>query len=217
MRVFADRADAGRRLARRLVDLRGSDVVVLGLARGGVPVAAQVSTTLGAPLEALVALKLGVPWQPELAMGAISEDDATWLDLRLIAHLDVTPAQVERVVRRQKVRLDERVARLRARPRTGLTGRTVLVVDDGIATGATASVACQVVRARGAARVIVAAPVGAPDAVRQVQGTDTLICLSAPREFGAVGNYYRDFTPTTDDEVIELLSASRTRLMASER
>jgi len=209
--VFRDRVDAGRRLAARLADSSG-DVVVLGLPRGGVPVAAEVAAALGVPLDVIVVRKLGVPFQPEVAMGAIGEDGVRLLDQDLIERAGITPAEIESVERRERATLEARVARFRSGfERLDLAGRTAIIVDDGIATGATASAACRVARGLGAARVIVAVPVGGPDAVRRVQGADEVICLVQPPDFQAVGAHYRDFGQTSEVEVVKLLDEARRR------
>lgn len=208
--MFRDRVEAGHLLGARLSGVRDEDVLVLGLPRGGVPVAAQVAAALGVPLDVIVVRKLGVPFQPEVAMGAIGEGGVRLLDDDLIARLGITPAEVEAVERRERETLEARVIRLRSgTERPDLTGRTVIIVDDGIATGATASVACRVARNLGASRVIVAAPVGGPDAVRRVQGADEVICLVRPWDFQAVGAYYRDFGQTSEAQVVELLEDAR--------
>lgn len=210
--MFLDRVDAGERLAARLESLRGADVVVLGLPRGGVPVAAEVAERLDVPLDVIVVRKLGVPWQPEVAMGAIGEDGSRMLDRDLIDRLGITDAQIDAVERSEVASLAARVALFRGgRSRVDLTGKTALIVDDGVATGATSSVACAIARRLGAARVIFAAPVGGPDAVRQVQGADKVICLVQPSGFTAVGASYRDFGQTSDAEVVALLAAARER------
>jgi putative phosphoribosyl transferase len=206
---FRDRVDAGRRLAVHLTPRRAPDVVVLGLPRGGVPVAAEVAKALGAPLDVIVVRKLGIPFHPEVAMGAIGEGGVRVLDEALIARVGVTPAEVAAVERRERETLDTRVARFRSGgARLDLTGRTAIIVDDGIATGATASAAAQVARRLGAARVVVAAPVGGTDAVDRVEGADEVICLLQPVAFQAVGSHYRDFGQTTEDEVVALLEIS---------
>lgn len=184
---------------------------MLGLPRGGVPVAAEVAAGLGAPLDVIVVRKLGIPYQPEVAMGAIGEGKVRVLDDDLVARAGVRPAELDAVERRERATLDERVARfLSGAARLDLSGRTAIIVDDGIATGATATAACRVARNLGATRVIVAAPVGSPDAARRIDGADEVVCLRQPPDFQAVGAYYRDFTQTTDDEVALLLK-NRTR------
>lgn len=215
---FLDRADAGRQLAFRLERFRPDEVVVLGLPRGGVPVAAEVAAALNAPLDVLVVRKLGIPFQPEVAMGAIGEEGARVLDQQLIEAAGITPAQVRAVEQKEQQVLTARVSAFRAgSDRVDLSDRTVLIVDDGIATGATASVACRVARARGAARVLVAAPVGAPEALSRVQGADEVICLLQPRGFRAVGEHYRHFAQTSEAEVVALLAAARAREPGGDR
>lgn len=209
---FVDRVDAGRRLARRLSHLSGSDVIVLGLPRGGVPVAAEVARVLGGPLDVIVVRKLGVPHRPELAMGAIGESGCRVLDRTTVALEHVTDRQVQAVERRERAALDSRVRGLRgAREPVDLAGRTVVIVDDGIATGATAQVACQVARLKGATGIVVAVPVGPPSAVVAAGEADELIVLETPDPFRAVGLWYRDFTPVTDREVADLLDEAAER------
>ena len=206
---FADRADAGRRLAPLLEHLRGPDLVVLGLPRGGVPVAFEVARALDAPLDVIVVRKLGFPFHAELAMGAIGEGGSEVLDEALVAFEGTTEQQVREVERRERAGLEDRVRRLRSgREPLDLTGRTALLVDDGIATGATVRVACRVARERGANRVVVAAPV-APTGVRDVLvEADEVVVLRTPDPFAAVGNWYRDFTAVSDREVAALLGST---------
>ncbi|MFI7480994.1 phosphoribosyltransferase family protein [Kocuria sp. M1R5S2] len=212
MVVFENRVDAGRQLARRLASFRGRDVVVLGLPRGGVPVAHEVAEFLDAPLDVIVVRKLGVPSQPELAMGAIGEEGARVLEERTLRHFGITDEQVERIEERERSVLEARTARFReGRQRVDLTGRTALIVDDGIATGSTARVACRIARQLGAARVVLAVPVAPEEALGRMQEADEVICLATPSHFTAVGYHYRDFTATEDDEVIRLLDAARRR------
>jgi putative phosphoribosyl transferase len=207
---FADRHDAGRQLGAAIAKLGLSNAVVLGLPRGGVPVAAEVAARLGAPLDVILVRKLGLPDWPEVAMGAIGEGGVRVVDERLIARARVSPAQLAVVEQREQKALQLRAALLRTdRLPPNLSGRTALIVDDGIATGTTASAACGVARNFGAERVIVAAPVGGPDARRQVRGADAVICLIQPSDFSAVAPYYADFKQTEDDEVVALLEHRR--------
>ena len=208
--MFANRADAGRQLARAVDHLRGSDTVVLGLPRGGVPVAYEVAEGLGAPLDVIVVRKLGVPFQPELAMGAVGEEAVLVLNSEVVRMTHVSEAEMASVERRERAVVEERATRFRAgRPRISLRGRTALVIDDGVATGATARAACRVARALGAARVVLAVPVG-PQEVKErfAEEADEVICPNRPHVFYAVGQFYADFSQTTDEEVIALLGRS---------
>ncbi|HEV7950640.1 MAG TPA: phosphoribosyltransferase family protein [Glaciihabitans sp.] len=210
---FTDRVDAGRRLGQQLLHLRDSNPVVLGVPRGGVPVAAEVAKALAAPLDVIVVRKLGLPSHPEVAMGAIGEDGARLVNTELKSMAGVSDAQLDAVEQRERAVLDNRVALLRhGRNRIDVAGRTVVVVDDGIATGATSRVACQVARQLGAARVVLAAPVGAADAVNSTLDADEVICTLVPPHFFAVGYHYENFRPTTDEEVSSLLDAAAGRL-----
>jgi predicted phosphoribosyltransferase len=205
---FRDRAEAGDALTAHLADLPGvRDAVVLGLPRGGVPVAARVARGLALPLDVLVARKLGVPWRPELAFGAVAEDGARFVDERLVARLGVSARQVAEVEAAELAELDRRAAAYRrGRPRLPLTGRTALVVDDGVATGATAIAACRSARTAGAAVVVVAVPVAPPGWERAFrQEADGTVAVSTPADFEAVGDRYRRFEQTTDAEVLAAL------------
>ncbi|MFL4493815.1 phosphoribosyltransferase family protein [Streptomyces sp. VTCC 41912] len=206
--LFTDRADAGRQLAEALRHVAKDDPVVLGLPRGGVPVAYQVAQALGAPLDVIVVRKLGVPYQPELGFGAIGEGGVRVLSEDIIRRGRIGPADVDAVQRTEEAELARQAGRFRAgRRRLPLDGRTAIVIDDGIATGATAAAACRVVRAQGAARVVLAVPVAPPDAAARLRtAADEFVCLSTPYAFSAVGEWYRDFSQTSDDEVIALLS-----------
>ncbi|MGV0652548.1 alpha/beta family hydrolase [Mycolicibacterium thermoresistibile] len=210
-RPFDDRVDAGRRPAERLASFRGRDVVVLGLPRGGVPVAFEVARALRAPLDVLVVRKLGVPFQPEPAFGAIGEDGVRVVNDAVVRRTRLTRADMAAVERRERAELQRRSERYRGgRSRIPLSGRVAVIVDDGVATGATAKAACQVVRAEGAARVVLAVPVGPPDVAERFAGyADEVVCLQTPPFFSAVGQGYRNFTQTSDDEVIALLRRAR--------
>jgi putative phosphoribosyl transferase len=212
MYEFRDRADAGRKLGQALADIRGPDLVVLGLPRGGVPVAFEVAKVLDAPLDVIVVRKLGLPFQPEVAMGAIGEGNARVLDSRVISLSRVREHDLRTVERAERELLESRVARYRqGRAPTDLNGRTAVIVDDGIATGSTARVACTVARQLGAARVILAVPVAPSRALVALTEPDDVVCLIWDRNFQAVGNYYRGFSPTSDEEVLQLLDAAAKR------
>ena len=204
---FLDRSDAGRRLADRMLHLRGADVVVLGLPRGGVPVAAEVARALGAPLDVILVRKLGVPVQPELGMGAIGEGGIRIINSEVVAIAHVADAEIAAVEKRERAELDRRARRFRGdRRRTPLAGRTAIIIDDGIATGSTARAACQVARAQGAVRVVLAVPVAPPSARSALAAdADEVICVETPVHFLAIGEWYRDFSQTSDHEVISLL------------
>ncbi len=210
--VFADRADAGRRLAARLRHLADERVVVLGLPRGGVPVAFEVAAALGAPLDVIVVRKLGVPFQPELGMGAIGEDGVRVINREVVRLAGVSENELAAVEARERTELERRAWRFRAsRPRQPLDGRVAVVVDDGVATGSTARAACQVARAQGAARVVLAVPVAPPGWQTRIGGdADELVCMETPHPFFAIGQFYADFSQTTDDEVVACLQRDTT-------
>jgi len=212
---FLHRRDAGRILADHLVTRRhdlGANIVVLGLPRGGVPVAEEVARALEAPLDVIVVRKLGAPDQPELAVGAIGEDGARVLNHDVMRATHTTAEQLAVVEARERDELAHRVSLFRrARHRASLVGATALIVDDGVATGATARAACQVARASGAARVVLAVPVAAVDWEQRFGGAaDELIALNTPEGFWSVGQWYDDFAPVTDDEVVTCLERSGT-------
>ncbi|MGH6654626.1 MAG: phosphoribosyltransferase [Actinocrinis sp.] len=204
---FADRVEAGRALAARLEHLRGRRPVALGLPRGGVPVAYEVAHALDAPLDVIVVRKLGVPWLPELAMGAIGEDGSRVVDEDIVRRQRVTALMFDEVEQREAAELARRAAAYRAgRAAVPIEGRTVIVIDDGIATGATARAACRVATRRGAAYVVLAAPVLPPDLIGPLTAVaDEVVWARAPQDMVAVGNWYADFDQLSDVEVMDLL------------
>ena len=206
---FRNRAEAGRILAESLHGYAGrDDVVVLGLPRGGVPVAAEVAAALGAPLDVLVVRKVGVPGHEELAMGAVASGGVLVLDEALIQMLRIARAAIEDVVQRELVELERREAAYRGeRGPPELAGTTVVLVDDGLATGSTMRAAVRTVRGRDPARIVVAVPVAAAETCRELEReADEVVCAATPRSFRAVGLWYDDFRPTSDDEVRGLLA-----------
>lgn len=208
---FADRAAAGRLLAEPVAALGLVDPLVLALPRGGVPVGHGVSRRLGACLDVLVARKIGHPDQPELGIGAIAEGGEPVLDGGLLARLGIGTAELDRVVAAERTELARRVATYRAgRPLPTMVGRHVVVVDDGLATGGTARAALRAVRLRGAARTVLAVPVGAAETVVSMGAeADKVVVLAAPRIFRAVGQWYRQFGQLTDSEVLDWLERAR--------
>ncbi|MGN9762059.1 phosphoribosyltransferase family protein [Streptomyces sp. SD31] len=205
---YDDRRAAGRLLAEGLQELRGQDVVVLGLPRGGVPVAAEVARRLGAPLDVLVVRKLGVPGQPEWGFGAIGEHGVRVLNRDVIGEAGLDAAAQEAVEAAERAELERRVRSYRqGRDALPVDGRTAVVVDDGLATGATAEAACRVVRGQGAARVVLAVPVGPDHSVARLREVaDDVVCPQTHRVLGSVGAWYRDFDQVSDTEVTSLLA-----------
>ena len=206
---FADRADAGRQLAARLGRLRSAGVVVVGLPRGGLPVAAEVAKELRAPLDVIVVRKLGVPFQPELAMGAIGENGVRVVDSALMAEVGITAEALAAVEARERAELERCSALFRARrERVPLSGRVVVIVDDGVATGSTARAACQVARAHGAARVVLAVPVAPIGWERRFDGVaDEFACVAVLRHMVAIGCAYERFEQLSDEEALAFLSS----------
>lgn len=208
---FADRTDAGRRLAAALTRFRGKDLVVCGLPRGGVPVAYEVAAALAAALDVIVVRKLGFPGQPELAMGAVGEGGARFVNETTVQMAGLTPDQLAEVERRASAEVQRAALAFRnGRGPVDRVGRTVLIVDDGIATGSTARAACQVVRVEGAARVVLAVPV-APSgwSATMEDVADEYVCLEEPQHLRAVGNWYLDFSATSDEQVVDCLARSQ--------
>lgn len=212
--VFTDRADAGRQLATRLRDLRDEPVVVLGLPRGGVPVAAEVARALGAPLDVIVVRKLGVPFQPELGLGAVGEDGVRVLNPAVIWQAAVSEPDLAAVEARERAEVDRRARRYRGdRARLPLPGRTAVIVDDGIATGSTAVAACRIARTLGAARVVLAVPVAPEGWQSRIGGeADLLVSVTTPATFHSISQFYDDFSQTSDEDVVACLAAASPRM-----
>lgn len=209
---FRDRSEAGRILARLLTDYANrDDVVVLGLPRGGVPVAYELAKELAAPLEVFVVRKVGVPGHEELAMGAIASGGVLVLDRRLLEALGISDAQVGRIVAAESRELERREAAYRGdRPPLDLEGKTAILVDDGLATGATMQAAAQAVRRLNPAQIVVAVPVAAAETCADLRDdVDDVVCAATPSPFYAVGLWYENFTQTSDEEVRELLARAR--------
>jgi putative phosphoribosyl transferase len=210
--TFRDRRDAGRELGRRLsAELDRDRLVVLGLPRGGVPVAFEVAAALDAPLDVFLVRKLGVPGHEELAMGAIASGGIRVLNERVVQAIGIDERELEAVTRRELAELERRERRYRDdRDAPDVSGRTVVVVDDGLATGSTMRAAVEALRRLRAPRIVVAVPVGAPQTCAAFeQHADVVVCLQTPQDMQAVGAWYDDFSPTEDDEVCALLRAAR--------
>lgn len=208
---FANRRQAGERLGQAVADLEPSNPVVYALPRGGVPVGFEVATTLGCPLDVLIVRKVGVPFQPELAMGAIAEGGQTVRNQDVIEAAGVTESGFEQVAAAEKRELSHRVALFRGDvDQISPSGHTAVVVDDGLATGSTAMAAVSVLDQQGADSVWLAVPVAPPSPLGRLEAlVERVVILHRPRGFGAVGSWYRDFTQTTNDEVRALLSEAR--------
>jgi putative phosphoribosyl transferase len=208
--TFADRADAGRRLGAALRRYRDRNPVVLALPRGGVPVGLEVARALGAPLDVIVVRKLGAPGHEELAVGAIAPG-AAYVDWPIVRQLGVSQTYLEQVTAAEERELERREqAYRRGRPALPVEGRTVILVDDGLATGATLRAAMAAIRQRRPAQVVVAVPVGAPESAARLRAiADDVVCLEQPPDFRAVSLAYRDFTATSDEEVVDCLDAAR--------
>lgn len=206
--MFHNREEAGRRLGETLRERGYARPVVLGIPRGGVPVAAEVADALGAPLGVIVARKLRAPRQPELAIGAVTADGATWVSEDMAERSGADEGYLDAEIRRQAAAARENEARFDGHRRPSVEGRDVIIVDDGIATGATALAAVRAMKAAGASKVVVAAPVGAPSSAAMLRAeADEVACLLEEPRFFAVGQYYEDFGQVEDDEVKALLDA----------
>ena len=208
--LFRDRVEAGIQLAAALQEKRDDSWVVLGVPRGGVPVAAVVAEALDLPLDIVLVRKLGVPYRPELAMGAVGEGGVRVIDKDLVRMAGVRQSELAEAERRERAEVEARARRFRGgHEPLSLRGRTAVIVDDGIATGSTMAAACRVVRAHGAERVVVAVPVAPDEALAKMEKVaDEVVCLRTPRPFFSVGQWYRDFSQTTNTEVAMLLAQS---------
>lgn len=207
--IYRDRADAGRRLAVELEAFADRDCVVAALVRGGVPVAAEVAHALHAPLEVLVVRKVGAPSNPEFGIGAVGEDGHVIVNERAVSLTGVSEEQFAELARREALEVERRIERYRGdRARAPFDGRTVIVVDDGLATGVTARAGVEVARRLGAAEVVLAVPVGAPETVRELRlVADQVVCPETPPDFRAVGSWYEDFAQVSDAEVVSELQS----------
>ena len=207
---YRDRRHAGVELARHLADVKGQDVVVLALPRGGVPVAFEVARALDAPLDVFVVRKLGLPGHPEFAMGALASGGVRVLNDEVVRLYRIPEQAVDAIAKDERIELERRERAYRSqRPALDVRGRTVVLIDDGLATGSTMKAAVEAVRALSPARIIVAVPVGSPDTCREFAGiADEIVCARRPEHFAAVGQWYDDFRQTTDEEVRELLQAA---------
>jgi putative phosphoribosyl transferase len=209
--MFRDRVDAGRRLAEQLTGLRGQDPIVLGLPRGGVPVAAEVARALGAPLDVLVVRKVGVPWQPELALGAVGEDGISVLNPTVVAACGLPTGTLDRLIERAAGEVAAVLSQVRG-DLGGLDvcGRLCVVVDDGAATGATARAGAAILKHRKAGRVVLAVPVAAPEVAAMLQEHfDEVICVMTPPNLGSVGQWYQEFRQVSTGEVRRILQEAR--------
>jgi putative phosphoribosyl transferase len=210
---FRDRQEAGQLLAQALTFLKEKkDVIVLGIPRGGVVVAAEVARALGAPLDVYITRKIGAPFNPELAIGAIASSGDVVLDEDVIASLGISPDYVKRETERQRREIEQRLKQYRVdRPAQKLEGKTIVLVDDGVATGATTLAAIRALKKQKPAELILAIPVGPPDTIARLrEEVDRLICLHTPPFFWAVGAFYEVFDQTSDEEVVRLLSEIQT-------
>jgi putative phosphoribosyl transferase len=207
---FADRRDAGRQLAEQLLSLAAEQPVVVALPRGGVPVAREVAIALGAPLEILAVRKLGAPHNPEYGIGAVAEDGTRLIDAEAVAGLGINGETLDAIIARETAELRRRVEAYRDdRPPLDLKGRTVIVVDDGIATGLTDTAALRALRRQAPRRMILAVPVCAADSIRRLRGeADAIVCLLVPPLLYGVGQWYRDFSQVSDEDVLSALGES---------
>jgi len=211
--VFEDRRDAGIRLAEELLPCKGKDTLILALPRGGVVVAFEVALALQAPLDVIVARKIGAPGQPELGIGAIAPEGVLIYDEFMVRYLGISTEDLERLAQAETVEMERRLKHYRGdRPYPTVEGHTVILIDDGLATGVTARAAIRSLRKQGPQRLVLAVPVCAPETASKLQNeVDDLVCLQSPPDFRAVGLWYRNFDQTSDEEVIELLRRANER------
>ncbi len=211
--VFEDRVDAGRRLGAALTEYAGEDTIVLALPRGGVEVGAEVARMLGAPLDVIVARKIGAPGHPELGIGAVAPGGIRVVDQFAVRYLGVTDEQIDRIAAEEEQEMDRRIRAYRGeRPAPDLTGKTVILVDDGLATGVTARAAAEAIRRQQPRRTVLGVPVCAAETAQAMRAiVDEVVCLSTPYDFRAVGLWYRDFSQLEDSQVIDLLRQARER------
>jgi putative phosphoribosyl transferase len=211
MAYFADKVDAGKRLASAMRDVAGKNGIVLAIPRGGVVVGYEIAQALNLPLDVIIPRKIGAPDNPELAIGAITEDGTIILDDNLIKYIGVQRDYIKAESERQKHEIERRLKLYRQNePYPSLKGLNVIIVDDGIATGSTMKAALASVKNRGASTVTVAVPVGPPSTIKELKKqADKVVCLYTPEYFSAIGQFYVDFTQTTDEEVIRLLRQSK--------
>jgi predicted phosphoribosyltransferase len=210
MAYFVDRVEAGKRLASALADFKGKNAIVLAIPRGGVVVGYEIAKALNLPLDLIIPHKIGAPDNPELAIGAVTEDGTLILDANLITYMGVPECHIKEESERQKIEIQRRLKMYRQNEHyPNLKGRDVIIVDDGIATGSTMKAALASVKNRGAKTVTVAVPVGPPSTIKELKRADRVVCLYTPEYFQAIGQFFTDFDQTTDEEVIELLKQSR--------
>ncbi len=208
---FQDRTEAGRRLAEALSEHRGEDPIVLALPRGGVPVGYEVARALHAALDVWVVRKIGVPWHPELGVGAVAEGGYVYLSPDIVSQVGMSPEQVSTATDAQRLEVERRVRAFRgARPRPALAGRTVILVDDGIATGGTVRAAIGAIRAQQPAKIVLAVPVAAPETVAELAPeVDRVVAILQPSDLYAIGVWYVDFSQVPDEEVVRILERAR--------
>ena len=211
--MFSDRLDAGQRLASALLEYRGKDLVILAIPRGGVVVAHEVAKKLGAPLDIVIPRKIRAPGQPELAIGAVTQDGTTLLNTEIIRYLHVSEGYLQEEIQIQIDEINRRMRKYRGnRQAAVLNGKTVILIDDGIATGATVRAAIRSIRKQNPTSIVVAVPVGPRDTIEKMKKeADEVVCLDTPEPFFAIGQFYQRFDQTSDEEVIRLLEDNEDR------